>query len=111
MVLQTNSPKEANEMLTKTRTAIIALVAAGSFATATVAPTVAQAKTRKVVVTVGSAAPTVAQAKTARKKPKTRKVVVTVGVGDVTLGSAANKLDSTVARFDPYKAYRFRAGS
>src|ERR1700694_2138854 len=36
MVLQTNSPQEATEMLTKTRTTIIALIAASSFAGASV---------------------------------------------------------------------------
>ena len=44
MVLQTNSPQEATEMLTKTRTAIIALIAASSFAAASVVPAVSQAK-------------------------------------------------------------------
>jgi hypothetical protein len=44
MVLQTNSPKEAKEMLTKTRTTLIALVASASFATATVVPAVSQAQ-------------------------------------------------------------------
>jgi hypothetical protein len=34
MVTQTNSPQEANEMLTKTRTIIIALAASASFAAA-----------------------------------------------------------------------------
>jgi hypothetical protein len=44
MVLQTNSPKEATKMNTKIRTAIITLIAAGGFATATVAPAVSQAQ-------------------------------------------------------------------
>src|SRR5271154_7000263 len=44
MVLQTNSPEEAIKMLIKTRTAIIPLIAAGSFATATVGPAVSQAQ-------------------------------------------------------------------
>ena len=44
MVLQTNSPQEATEMLTKTRTTIIALIAASSFAAASVVPAVSQAK-------------------------------------------------------------------
>jgi hypothetical protein len=44
MVLQTNSPKEANEMLTKTRTALIALVASVSFAAASTVPAVSSAR-------------------------------------------------------------------
>jgi hypothetical protein len=44
MVLQTNSPKEANKMLTKTRTTLIALVASASFATAAGVPAVSQAR-------------------------------------------------------------------
>jgi hypothetical protein len=44
MVSQTNFAEEANEMLTKTRTTLIALVASVSFAGATVAPAVSQAR-------------------------------------------------------------------
>ena len=44
MVLQTNSPQEATEMLTKTRTTIIALITASSFAAASVVPAISQAK-------------------------------------------------------------------
>jgi hypothetical protein len=44
MVLQTNPPEEAPEMLsTKIRTAVITLIAACSFGTATIAPAVSQA--------------------------------------------------------------------
>ena len=44
MVLQTNSPQEAKEMLTKTRATIIALIASASFASATIAPAVSSAQ-------------------------------------------------------------------
>jgi hypothetical protein len=44
MVLQTNSPQEADEMLTKTRTTIIALIASASFAPAAIAPAVSSAQ-------------------------------------------------------------------
>jgi hypothetical protein len=43
MVLQTDSPEEAHKMNMKIRTIIITLIAAGSFATATIAPAVSQA--------------------------------------------------------------------
>jgi hypothetical protein len=54
MVLQTNSPKEAKEMLTKTRTTLIALVASASFATAAVVPAVSQARAK--VISAGTKA-------------------------------------------------------
>jgi hypothetical protein len=44
MVLQTNSPKEANEMNAKIRTAIITLIAAASLGSAAMAPVAAQAQ-------------------------------------------------------------------
>jgi hypothetical protein len=44
MVVQTNPPIGGNEMLSKTRTTIVTLVAAFSFAGASLVPTVAQAK-------------------------------------------------------------------
>jgi flagellar motility protein MotE (MotC chaperone) len=45
MVLQTNSPWEANEMLsTKTRNTVIALIAASGFAATSAVPAVSQAK-------------------------------------------------------------------
>jgi hypothetical protein len=44
MVLQTNFAEEAHQMLTKTRTTIIALVASASFGVASVAPAVSQAQ-------------------------------------------------------------------
>jgi hypothetical protein len=44
MVLQTNSPQEADQMLTRTRTTIAALVALASFATAAGAPAVSSAQ-------------------------------------------------------------------
>jgi hypothetical protein len=48
MVSQTNSPKEAHEMLsTKIRTTIITLVAAGSFGSAAVVPVAAHAATKQ----------------------------------------------------------------
>jgi hypothetical protein len=48
MVLQTNFAQEANEMLSKTRTTIIALVATTSFAIAAVAPAVSQARAKPI---------------------------------------------------------------
>jgi hypothetical protein len=44
MVLQTNPPQEADEMLTKTRATIIALIASAGFATAAIAPAVSSAQ-------------------------------------------------------------------
>jgi hypothetical protein len=44
MVLQTNPPQEATEMLTKTRATIIALIASAGFATAAITPAVSSAQ-------------------------------------------------------------------
>jgi hypothetical protein len=49
MSLQTNSPQEATIMFsTRTRTLIATLITAGSFATATIAPAVSQARPVKL---------------------------------------------------------------
>jgi hypothetical protein len=47
MVASSNPPEEATEMLSKTRTTIITLVAAFSFAGAAIVPTVSQARMKK----------------------------------------------------------------